>query len=92
MAEIQIQAGPEDLKGRYSNFMQVSHSKEEFVMDFLNVSPPSGTLVSRVITSPGHFKRIIAALQDNIAKYESQFGKIEEAKSLAEGEIGFKTN
>jgi len=91
MAEIQIQAGPEDVKGRYSNFMQVSHTKEEFVIDFLNVFPPHGTLQARIITSPGHCKRIIAALQDNLGKYEAQFGKVEEAKGVAEGEIGFKT-
>ena len=92
MPEIQIQAGPEDLKGRYSNFMQISHSKEEFVLDFLNVFPPSGVLLSRIITSPGHLKRIIAALSENLAKYEGQFGKVQEAPAAAEGEIGFKAN
>jgi hypothetical protein len=89
MPEIQIQAGPEDLKGRYSNFMQVAHNKEEFVMDFLNVFPPAGSMVARVITSPGHLKRIIKALEQNLGQYESKFGKVEEAE-VPQAEIGFK--
>ena len=40
--------------------------------------------------NPGHLKRVIAALQDNLGKYENQFGKIEEAASPNEGGIGFK--
>ena len=89
MPEIQIQAGPEDLKGRYSNFMQVAHTKEEFVMDFLNVFPPAGNMVARVVTSPGHLKRIIKALTQNLEQYEGKFGKVEEAEG-PQAEIGFK--
>ena len=82
---IQIISGDEDLKGRYANLMSVSHTGEEFVLDFFAVTPSSGgaargTLVSRVVTSPPHFKRIVAALEDNIEKYEAQFGEIEEPR------------
>lgn len=84
-ASIQIIAGDEDLKGRYANLMSVSHTGEEFVLDFFAVTPSSsgqarGTLVSRVVTSPPHFKRIVAALEDNLEKYEAQFGEIEEPR------------
>jgi len=84
-ASIQIIAGDEDLKGRYANLMSVSHTGEEFVLDFFAVTPSSsgqarGTLVSRVVTSPPHFKRIVAALEDNLDKYEAQFGEIEEPR------------
>ena len=58
-------------------------------MDFLNVFPPQGALVSRVFTSPGHAKRIVKALDENIKKYEKQFGKIKESDA-PEGDIGFK--
>ena len=34
---------------------------------------------ARVIISPGHLKRMIRALQDNLAKYEAKFGPIIEA-------------
>lgn len=88
--QVQIKAKDDDLKGVYSNLMQVAHTKEEFILDFLLVSPPAGVLTSRVIMSPGHLKRMIKALQENIEKYESGFGKIEEAEA-PEGRIGFNT-
>jgi hypothetical protein len=90
--QIQIKAKDEDLKGVYSNLMQILHTKEEFILDFFLVSPPTGVLSSRVIMSPGHIKRMLNALKDNIEKYEGQFGKIEEAKSpeIREDGIGFK--
>lgn len=79
--QVQIKAADEKLKGEYSNMMQILHTKEEFVLDFLNVFPPTGTLNSRIIVSPGHFKRMVRAMQDNLKKYESQFGKLEESES-----------
>ena len=86
---IQIKASDEDLKGRYANAMQVSHTSDEFTVDFFNLTPPAGQLVGRIITSPGHMKRILLALQDNIAKYEAKFGPIEAAKE-PKGGVGFK--
>ena len=87
--QIKIRAKDEDLKGTYSNMMQVLHTtKEEFILDFYFISPPEGVLSSRVIMSPGHLKRMIRALEDNVAKYEQKFGKIEEA-SVPESSLGF---
>lgn len=88
--QIQIKAKDDDLKGVYSNLMQVLHTKEEFVLDFFLVSPPTGVLASRIIMSPGHLKRMIKALKENVEKYEEKFGKIQEAKT-PEGKIGFDT-
>ena len=31
---------------------------------------------SRIITSPKHMKRLLVALQDNVARYEAKFGPI----------------
>ena len=89
--QIKIKAKDEDLKGTYSNLMQVLHTKEEFILDFFLISPQQGALASRIIMSPGHLKRMIKALQGNMRKYEEKFGKIEEAKapSKEETEIGF---
>jgi len=86
--QIQIKAKDDDLKGVYSNLMQVLHTKEEFMLDFFLVSPPTGVLTSRVIMSPGHLKRMIKALQENVGKYEDKFGKIEEAPA-PEAKLGF---
>jgi hypothetical protein len=77
--KIQIKAQDEVLAGKYANIAQVSHTKEEFVLDFMSVFPPQGTLNSRVIMSPGHFKRMILAMQDNLQKYETQFGSVAQA-------------
>lgn len=87
--QINIKATDEKLKGEYSNVMQILHTKEEFVLDFLNVFPPTGTLNSRVILSPGHFKRMVKAMGENLKKYEDQFGKISEAEAPSQG-IGFQ--
>ncbi|HQT97085.1 MAG: DUF3467 domain-containing protein [Desulfobacteria bacterium] len=74
--QIQISTGDELSRGRYSNNMLVSHSSEEFIVEWL-LSSPSGThLVSRIVVSPGHMKRIIDALSENLRRYESQFGAI----------------
>jgi hypothetical protein len=78
---IRIKARDEVLGGTYANTMIVTHTKEEFVLDFLAVFPPQGMLNSRVIISPGHLKRLIKALQENLGKYEARFGSIQEASS-----------
>lgn len=74
--------------GVYTNNMLVTHTREEFVMDFSFITPPVGTVTARVITSPGHIKRIISALQDNVKKYEAKFGTIIQAEEPG-GHIGF---
>ena len=80
---------PQQLQGGvYANNMIVAHTKEEFIMDFFMAAPPSGAVTARIITSPGHIKRIISALQDNVRKYEQKFGKIAPAEE-PKGTIGF---
>ncbi len=73
---IPIKVKDEIIGGVYANNMVVSHSREEFVMDFIYISPQAGSVNARVITSPSHMKRVIRALADNVAKYEAQFGTI----------------
>ncbi len=86
----QIQIQDNILGGEYANAMQVSHSKEEFILTYINIIPPSGKICGKIISSPGHIKRMIIALQDNLKKYEDKYGAIEQAESPKE-EIGFKT-
>lgn len=83
---------PSNLKGGvYCNHMVVAHTKEEFITDFMMVAQVAGAVTARVIISPGHMKRIINALQNNLEKYESTFGSIEPAAEPAKGKIGFPT-
>src|SRR5581483_3921743 len=88
--QIQIKAGDEVLKGVYSNMAQIAHTGEEFAIDFMNILPPGGSLVSRVIVSPSHAKRLAAALNENIKRYEEKFGTISLAV-VPDAKIGFKT-
>ncbi len=81
---------PDSLKGGvYSNVMQVAHTKEEFVLDFMMLMPPTGSVTARVVISPGHVKRMIAALAENIKKYEDKFGKLTAAEEPIKPTMGF---
>lgn len=84
-AGIEIKIDDETLKGRYSNLLRITHTREEFILDFLNVVPPQGAVTARVVTSPGHLKRIVSALASNLARYEENFGPVVEAVPPAEG-------
>lgn len=75
---------PEDIaKGNYCNLAIIVHSPSEFVMDYVNVMPgvQQGVVQSRVIMAPMHAKRLMKALQENIAIYEKQFGDISDAQN-----------
>ena len=67
------------LPGVYSNQMVVRHTRDEFLLDFIGLFPPQGVVNARVIVSPGHLKRMIRALQDNLSRYETRFGPVIEA-------------
>lgn len=84
-----IAANDELARGRYSNNMLVAHTREEFIIDWLITAPNGSSLVSRIVVSPGHCKRILAALADNLSKYERQFGEITPAGSIDPGQQNF---
>ncbi len=90
--EIKVKVPDKLLKGVYANQMLITHTKEEFLLDFINFFPPEGVLTARVIVSPGHAKRIAAALRENIEKYESRFGPIEESPELNPPSENLKVN
>jgi len=78
-SSINVKIGDAELKGAYSNLLRITHTREEFILDFINVVPPQGIVSARIVTSPGHLKRIIRALQTNLRRYEEAHGVIEEA-------------
>jgi hypothetical protein len=78
--EMQVKMPDGVLPGVYSNQMMVQHTREEFVLDFINLFPPQGVVNARVVVSPGHLKRMIRALGENLSRYETRFGPIVEAK------------
>ena len=83
--ELQIRLKEDVAGGVYANSMMVQHTREEFVMDFAMVVQGSGSIVARVVTSPAHIKRVVAALQDNLTRYEKIFGPIGHAGDIHAG-------
>lgn len=76
--ELQIKIGDEELKGRYANLVRITHTREEFILDFIQMMPPQGIVTARVVTSPAHVKRLVQALATNLSRYEEAFGPIAE--------------
>ena len=70
---------PKDLKPVYSNVAFINYTPAEVVLDFAQVLPrtPRGALMARIIMSPIHAKLLHAALAQNLANYEHQFGEIQ---------------
>jgi len=90
--QIQIELDDNTAQGTYANLALISHSESEIVLDFIFLQPqvPKAKVRSRIITSPSHAKKLLLALEDNIKKYESRFGKIEVAAPQGtEPHIGF---
>ncbi|MGN0222800.1 MAG: DUF3467 domain-containing protein [Muribaculaceae bacterium] len=77
--ELKIELPAEVAAGKYSNLAVISHSAQEFFLDFVTVAPnmPQAKVQSRVVMTPENVKNLLFALRDNIAKYEATFGDIE---------------
>jgi len=88
--KIQVKMPDALMGGVYANNIIISHTKEEFIITFVMITPPHGIVTSRVVMSPSHTKRLLNALQDNIRKYEQAIAKIEPA-SETEEKLGFHT-
>ena len=76
--QLQIELKEEVAQGTYANLAIITHSSSEFILDFVRVMPgvPKAGVQSRIIVAPEHAKRLLRALEDNIAKYERAFGPI----------------
>lgn len=80
--QISIELTEDIAQGVYSNLAVITHSSSEFVIDFVRIMPgiPKAKVKSRIILTPEHVKRLLAALADNVAKYEAVHGEIKEVK------------
>lgn len=76
--QINIELSEEIAQGVYSNLAVITHSNSEFVIDFVRVMPgvPKANVKSRIILTPEHAKRLLLALQDNVARFERANGPI----------------
>lgn len=86
---VQLKTDDQTLKGVYANLVQINRTREEFIIDFINMFPPMATLNSRVILSPAHVKRLAAVMGDLIKQHEKDHGVIEAGE--APEEVGFST-
>lgn len=77
-AQLQIELKEDIAEGVYSNLAVIAHSSSEFVFDFVRVMPgvAKAQVKSRIVMTPEHAKRLAYALQDNLRRYEAQFGEI----------------
>jgi len=78
--QVQIKADEKEMQGLYSNLVMIQHHAEEFTLNFVYIFPngTQGKLLSSVIVSPGHAKRIWRALGENISRFEAAYGPIKE--------------
>ena len=76
---IDVELDADVAQGLYSNLAIISHSTSEFIIDFAAILPglPKAKVKSRIILTPEHAKRLLMSLQDNIARYETNVGRIE---------------
>jgi hypothetical protein len=77
--QIQIEIDPITANGVFVNMAMVNHTETEFTLDLAYIQPqaPKATVRTRVITTPKHLKRLLLAIQENLARYESRFGTID---------------
>jgi len=89
--QINVELSEEIAEGVYSNLAMIAHSNSEFVIDFIRLMPgvPKAKVKSRIIMTPDHAKRLVAALKDNIDKYEQAFGKIQNGENAPHFPLNF---
>ncbi|TNE70664.1 DUF3467 domain-containing protein [bacterium] len=89
--QLEIELTEQEANGTYANLAMITHSPSEFVLDFIAVMPgvPKARVVKRMILTPDHAKRLMNALQDNVRKFEDQFGPIN-AKDRPEFPMNFR--
>ena len=82
--QLNIEISEEVAEGEYANLAIITHSHAEFVIDFVNVMPgtPKSKVKSRIILTPQHAKRFMKALTENVARFETANGKIQDLEEV----------
>lgn len=90
--QVQIKADEKELLGQYSNLVMIHHNPEEFTLHFIYLftNGTHGKLVSSMIMSPAHAKRLWRALGENVSRFEAQYGQIRETPTpVPASNVGF---
>src|ERR1700739_1249753 len=82
--QINIEISEQVSEGEYANLAIITHSHAEFVIDFVNVMPgtPKSKVKSRIILTPFHAKRFMKAMTENVKKFETANGTIQDMESV----------
>jgi len=82
--QINIEISEEVSEGAYANLAIITHSHAEFVIDFVNVMPgtPKSKVKSRIILTPFHAKRFMKAMVENVKKFETANGNIQDMDAV----------
>ncbi len=95
-ARINIELGEKEAEGIYANMVMIGHSPTEIIMDFIRVMPgaPKAKVQSRIIMTPAHAKMLHKTLEENLKKFEKQFGeiKIHAGQEAVAKNIGFESS
>ena len=68
---------PEGLQIKYSNMARISHTPSEMVFDFASMLPGiPPEVVARIVMSPIAAKLFVQAVNENLMRYEANFGAI----------------
>jgi hypothetical protein len=69
----------------YANFVLISHSPSEVVLDFARVLPNmKPRVLNRIVVTPLNAKLLLRALTDNLSKFEATYGEIVVPTHLAD--------
>ncbi len=82
--QLNIEISEEMSEGSYANLVIITHSHAEFIVDFVNVMPgtPKSKVKSRIILTPTHAKRFMKAMMDNVKKFETANGTIQDIEAV----------
>ena len=91
--QIQVNLDESVAEGTYANFAIISHSPSEIVVDFVRMMPglQKAKVQSRIILTPQNAKALSKALEQNLEKFEENFGEIKMFQKDGGKNFGFQT-
>lgn len=90
---VKTEISDEVAEGTYSNAAHVIFSPAEFILDFGRIVPGrTGVKIhTRIVMTPLHAKQLALALNENVRRFEDQFGEIKIPKGRPDlGPTGFE--
>ncbi len=76
--QIKVELSEPAAEGIYSNWVMITYSPSEFIIDFGRFLPglAKTKVYSRIIMTPQHVKNLLKVLEKNVSNFEEKFGEI----------------